>query len=338
MHVERRDLLPQLAGHAVCSLYWFHPLAWLAARQLRKERERACDDAVLLHGIPAHDYAAHLVDLVRAMAAGKAEWAGALGMAERSDLESRVRALLDRRRARHPLTRRAAFAVSAAMLAVLLPLCVLTMYGQASSAGLTGVVRDPSGAVIPKSRATLRNLDGPNQESTEADMAGRYQFAAIPPGHYELAVSGTGFATVRLPVVLTAGVVATVNVGMNLGTVRQSVEVAAQKPVTLAPRTQQPRERIRVGGMVQQAKLLAQTPPVYPPDAKAEGVEGIVKINAVISRNGDLLSPVVVSTIDPRLAKAALDSIASWRYSPALLNGEPVEVPTSIDVAFKLNQ
>src|SRR5262249_36060704 len=46
IHVERRDLLAHVIAQAVCCLYWFHPLAWIAARELRRQRERACDDAV----------------------------------------------------------------------------------------------------------------------------------------------------------------------------------------------------------------------------------------------------------------------------------------------------
>src|ERR1017187_2927636 len=67
MHVRRRDLLAQTMAQAACCLYWFHPLVWVAARQLRRERERACDDAVLLGGIAAHDYAQHLIEMVRAL-------------------------------------------------------------------------------------------------------------------------------------------------------------------------------------------------------------------------------------------------------------------------------
>ncbi|HEV2445010.1 MAG TPA: M56 family metallopeptidase, partial [Candidatus Sulfopaludibacter sp.] len=154
MHVERGDLVAQALGQAACCLYWFHPLVWLAARRLRTERERACDDAVLLRGVLAHDYAGHLLALVQSLAARKAGWASVAGMAESSGLESRVRALLDRRRRRHPLSRRAALAVSAAGLALILPLATLSTSAQVTRGGLAGVVKDPSGARVPGTDVT----------------------------------------------------------------------------------------------------------------------------------------------------------------------------------------
>src|SRR4029077_10836358 len=143
-----------------CCLYWFHPLAWLAARQLRKERERACDDAVLNRGVAASAYAGHLVDWVRAVAAKRTRWVAAPAMAEASDLESRVRSLLDRHRNRRPLTRRAGLAGSAIACAVLATLASVTAHAQAGRGALAGVVKDPSGAVVPNCMVTARNLDG----------------------------------------------------------------------------------------------------------------------------------------------------------------------------------
>ena len=339
MHVERRDLLAQRVGQAACCLYWFHPLAWLAARELRKERERASDDAVLRRGIPAHDYAAHLVELVRSISARRTEWAGAAGIADRSDLESRVRALLDRGRARTPLSRRAAVLVGTAAIAVVLPLASLTSFAQATRGGLVGVVRDPSGAVVPNCTVIAKNLDSTNEESTKANLAGEYQFAAIPAGRYELEYHAPGFAVTKAQTSVVGGTAARLDANLEVGSVKEVVTVSGQKPATVSvPRAAGMRQRIKVGGNVQMTRLIQQAKPVYPADAQQEGVEGTVRIKAVISKTGEVLNPKVISTVDPRLTKAALDAVSQWRYEPTLLNGEPVEVLTDIDVDFKLGQ
>ena len=94
-HVARGDWAVQVAARAICAVYWFHPLVWVAWRGLCLEAERACDDAVVRSADRA-DYADQLVLLARRFAAP----AAMLGMANRSDLSARVRALLDERQRR----------------------------------------------------------------------------------------------------------------------------------------------------------------------------------------------------------------------------------------------
>jgi TonB family protein len=108
-HIQRHDLWTQALAQAACCLYWFHPVVWLAARELRRERESACDDAVLRSGLAPTEYAGHLMEMARGLAGRRVH---ALAMAEGSDLETRVRALLDRRRNRRPLEAPAAAAIA----------------------------------------------------------------------------------------------------------------------------------------------------------------------------------------------------------------------------------
>ncbi len=103
------------------------------------------------------------------------------------------------------------------------------------------------------------------------------------------------------------------------------------KPVEKAP------QRIRVGGNVQQAKLVRQPRPMYPPLAKQARIQGVVKLSAIISKDGTIQHLEVISG-HPLLVPAALEAVKQWVYQPTLLNGEPVEVITQIDVNFTLSQ
>jgi len=97
-HVKRHDCLTHMLAQMSCALHWFNPLAWIAARHVRTERERACDDLVLAAGTRGSDYADQLIEIARVMRAGRfpAVLAGAsLAMAHRSELEGRLMAILD---------------------------------------------------------------------------------------------------------------------------------------------------------------------------------------------------------------------------------------------------
>jgi TonB family protein len=95
--------------------------------------------------------------------------------------------------------------------------------------------------------------------------------------------------------------------------------------------------RIRIGGNVQQAKLVVKVNPIYPPEAKAQGIEGIVRLEATLDKSGKVANLQVLSG-DPLLAAAALDAVRQWQYQTTLLNGDPVEVVTEIDVNFTLTK
>jgi protein TonB len=94
---------------------------------------------------------------------------------------------------------------------------------------------------------------------------------------------------------------------------------------------------LKVGGNVQAARIVNRVQPVYPPLARQTRISGTVRLHAIIGKDGTIQSLEVLSG-HPLLQQAALDAVRQWRYQPTLLNGDPVDVDTTIDVIFSLNQ
>jgi protein TonB len=96
-----------------------------------------------------------------------------------------------------------------------------------------------------------------------------------------------------------------------------------------------PPKKVNISGGVAQGLLLQKTQPSYPPIAKAARVSGTVVLQATISKTGTITNLRVLSGPE-MLRQAALDAVRSWRYRPYLLNNEPVEVDTTVNVIFTL--
>lgn len=94
-------------------------------------------------------------------------------------------------------------------------------------------------------------------------------------------------------------------------------------------------QRIRVGSAVQAQRLVEQTQPVYPPLAKNAHVSGTVELSVIIGKDGHVTNLSVVSG-HPLLVQSALQTVQNWVYRPTLLNGQPVEVSTTVNVSFAL--
>ena len=109
----------------------------------------------------------------------------------------------------------------------------------------------------------------------------------------------------------------------------------APKPPTQTAKPATPKP-VPVGGNVRQPKLIREVRPPYPPLARQARIQGVVKITAIVSRDGTVQSLQVVSG-HPLLVAAALDAVRQWIYEPTLLNGAPVEVVLVVDVNFRLS-
>jgi beta-lactamase regulating signal transducer with metallopeptidase domain/tetratricopeptide (TPR) repeat protein len=126
-HVRRGDWLWLLLAEAALAFYWWHPLAWVLERQVRRDCERACDDLVLAAGTKPSVYAGHLLGIFRSLSAVAHPVAPAVASARPSHFEGRLRAILDPGQARRDLPRGRAVAcatglfAAAALIAVIQP-------------------------------------------------------------------------------------------------------------------------------------------------------------------------------------------------------------------------
>ncbi len=159
IHVRRRDVLRQLMRRIVLALYWFHPLGWVAARRAEVASEKACDEEVLALGARPSDYARLLLRL--ASARGRRPNLLALPLVKTSQLETRIVAILKRRRPRPSVTRTAV---------------TLTIVGSAAVSVAAAHPVPFDEAPVPPHEARLARAEAPS--------------AAIPaPREHELAVA-----------------------------------------------------------------------------------------------------------------------------------------------------
>lgn len=124
-HIRRLDLPANLFGRLACALYWFNPLIWVAARQLRAESERACDDFVLGVGTRPSEYADHLLQIVGVARHAQAP-SVAIPIAQRREFEGRMLAILDQDARRDPASLSHLAGIAAFACLLLLPVAAMT--------------------------------------------------------------------------------------------------------------------------------------------------------------------------------------------------------------------
>jgi beta-lactamase regulating signal transducer with metallopeptidase domain len=129
-HIKRHDWALQMLGSIAGAAHWFNPLVWMALKRMRGESEAACDDLVLAAGVPAQDYARHLLDVALSVRDNKRLRSSAVAMAQGSKIEGRLRAILTQSLSRRPVTRQAAAGFLIVALLVALPLAALRLVAQ----------------------------------------------------------------------------------------------------------------------------------------------------------------------------------------------------------------
>jgi TonB family protein len=336
-HIARGDWLLQICAEIARAIYWFHPLAWRAAAALRHESERACDDIVLNSGIAAEDYAGELLDLARKLSNAPARICPALAIARTTNLERRFAAMLNPSLNRRS-SRRSRLLISLAALCLLLPLAAIRLPAQNVAGNFTGTIYDASGAVVPNATVILADAKNKTIEMSSSAADGTFNFKSLPAGDYALKAVKPGFEVSRDPeLVLKVGESRTLDIHLKVGTISESVDVRATGHAEAGSAT--PAKRVKIGGDVEASKIITKVQPIYPEAARSAGISGTVNLHAVIGMDGTPLSLQVINTdVDPDLARASIEAVSKWRYSPTLLNGQPIEVDTNITVVFTLSK
>ncbi len=424
-HVCRGDWAVQLLADCVRSAFWFNPLAWIACWRLRLESEHACDDAVLRLGVAAPDYASQLLDLARLFRHSRRSFFPAPAMARPSDLERRVRVMLNERMDRSPVGRLSGWLLVLALVAFTVPIAGLSLSAARADTPPVGVspriadvalpttpvssnpapsappsapqpspaapvspatvvtraadrlpaaedlsradaqatfvvtVVDQLGRTVPKVPVRLsHSLSGQNTDGV-TDQSGEMRAFDLPAGEYQLTVAKPGFKTAKLGLTVAAGQMARSRVTLQLGMLAETVVVsakpgaappavgAAQPGVatptgTIAPQarrigaapTDDPCAQSTEGGCVTPPRKLVDAKPIYPAWAVETGTSGTVVLKGKVRTDGSVgdMQPAPEANAD--FAKAAMDAVSLWEFSPTGLNGVPVEVDIEVTVMF----
>jgi len=195
-HVKRHDLLGHTLGRIACALYWFHPLVWTAAKNLRAESERACDDLVLSCGARPSEYAQHLLDMVTSVRNHGAP-VMALPMARKKEFEGRMLAILDPAIRRASPGRLQAAGVIASLAALSLTVAaVAPMNAEPLASNAPAVAGDTPPADVVTPRASTRTPK-PMPAPAPAPRGGvRIEVGTPAPGEKPVSISSEDLAPI----------------------------------------------------------------------------------------------------------------------------------------------
>jgi TonB family protein len=332
-HIRRRDWMVQLVAEFVCAAQWFNPLCWIASRRLRQLSEMACDDAALRCGMPADEYATHLLEITRSCRPLSAPLV-VVPMARESTFERRIVAMLNRSADRRPVTRGDLVGMTVLLLVLAAPASMLHAR-QAGPLPFTGSIYDASGALLPEASVSLTDSQQ-HEQKTATDASGRFTIPSVPAGKYVLRVMLAGFAPLMQDVELAgAGDWARV-VTLQVGEVQEEVLVETGR-IGAKPTVAPAGPPLKVGGNIRPPRKITHVNPVYPQSMKDAGIEGAVPLEAVIAGDGSVQTVrVLTAGVHPDLAIAAVDAVRQWKFEPTLLNGKPVPIKMKVTIEFRL--
>jgi TonB family protein len=349
-HVRRHDVAAQAAAHVVACLWWFQPLVWIFRRRLRSESEFAADAEAIRSGVRASEYAAALLAVAKNVGRGWTTPGSAIAMVRSSNLEDRVRAVLYR--SNTSLTPAWNCMLGLILVATALAASAVRFRFQdgwnetggstmkrtilsaiATSAGLSaatmsGTVHDVKGAAVVDAKVIMSNLDTAATQEAVTGSDGKFSFDGSGAGQYILRIEKPGLTSILRVFDMKAE--------SNMEREFMMPTAGAEGVPDVVTGNWEQESQIRIGGEVAQSNLVRKVQPVYPASAKSAHVQGIVNLEVVISKDGVPAELRVVSSPSDDLSNSALEAVRLWRYRPTLLNGNPVEIVTTVIVNYTL--
>jgi TonB family protein len=219
-------------------------------------------------------------------------------------------------------------------LCVALVVCQAAAGVQTRPGGIEGFVTDGDGGLLPGVTVAVSSASlQPVQTLTNA--RGGFNVPQLAAGDYQVSLQLPGFRTARGTVAVKPGAASVVTFQMAIGSVEEVVTVRSSRPAAAAQPAPQASATspVRIGGSIREPRKIKDVMPVFSPEADQAGAEGLVLIDAVIGKDGNVSSARVIQGV-PLLNGAALAAVRQWQYTPTLLNGAPIEVVATVTVRF----
>lgn len=251
-----------------------------------------------------------------------------------------MKALLDQRLSRSPLTANRALIAAALAIGLLSAAGVrAASRGHGGTGSITVRVHDPIFYAVPDASVTLVDLDTNQKITVRTKTDGTYKFSSVPAGRYQFEVRAIGFQAFKSRV-LELGSSGSIDsyVTLQVGRMVQRMTVTGHRlagPPPIKRKAGQP-ARICAGGG-QRSKRIHSVVPVYPPSEERQGVTGAVVLQVIIGADGRIVSLSPQSGPDHALIQSAANAVRQWRYTPTYLDCRPVDFPATIDIIFRLS-